>query len=254
MKKTFITLLALAGVAMGETVSLDTKYTTSEGTTGSFYEDVQSGTPVVSYDAKSSANTSKLTFYVSVSDLFGTTEGLTYNLNSLAFIGHEQGFYSGGGRYVTVSNGEQSITGTLPTVSNGNFSATFEGDFIFAADDILTVTIDSTVDSENVCIMLWDTTKVEDNTTTTPCPVTGAAWSMSNGELVYENADGRVYKSTNWSGDHDGDGKWVRNDIALRLNATVAAASAPDSNIPEPATATLSLLALAGLCARRRRA
>lgn len=41
---------------------------------------------------------------------------------------------------------------------------------------------------------------------------------------------------------------------AGNMNGSAAITAVAHSNIPEPATATLSLLALAGLCARRRRA
>ena len=75
MKKTLIALMALAGVAVAAPITLDSKYTSQDGSELSFYSnaDTTGGFTLENVTAAPS-----LTFYIEVSDLFGV-EGLTAN-------------------------------------------------------------------------------------------------------------------------------------------------------------------------------
>ena len=88
------------------------------------------------------------------------------------------------------------------------------------------------------------------------------AEGYTNGGLLFQNtADGKYYSSAVWS--NNGMTVTFSDEVLLNLDTVYAVAKVKNTAIqglyavaiiPEPATATLSLLALAGLCARRRRA
>ena len=232
MKKTLIALMALAGVAMASPLTLDTKYMDKEGNTSSYWEDISSmsGIELGNFDQKT------ITFYIEVSDLYGAdslADGYTYQLTSISWTGHTQGFFVGGSRTITVSNGETSVSAAYPTsdTSNHKLTATFDTTLNITSASKLTVTIESSNSAENVGMSIVDRTSAD----TKAGSVTGATWGYVDGEPAYDYIHNQINSQMpiNTKG---------YNDIAIRLTV-----------IPEPATATLSLLALAGLAARRRR-
>ena len=86
------------------------------------------------------------------------------------------------------------------------------------------------------------------------------AEGYTNGGLLFQNkADGKYYSSAVWS--NGGKTVTYSDEVLLNLDTAYAVAKVEGTAIkglyavviPEPATATLSLLALAGLAARRRR-
>ena len=231
--------MALAGVAAGDAITLDTT-ARKDNKDSSFFD-------IVSKDRSSSngyvrededIQKSDFTFYIKVSDLFTgdiTLGEHSYTLTSLTYLGKNGEGYAGGSRSMTVSNGSSSVSASI-TSSAGQYTATFSDSLTFTADSILTVTLDSTVESEEFSVTVWDYNYG-------PVAMKGAGWSLDDaGNPVYKLAEGRPYTS------------WAYNEVALRLTATVTPTDVPSSpSIPEPATATLSLLALCGLASRRRR-
>ncbi len=74
-------------------------------------------------------------------------------------------------------------------------------------------------------------------------------------QTVTLSADGMTSESVNYAGNMNGGGNGGTNPIVTYFNQDFAVKTSEggSDNIPEPTTATLSLLALAGLAARRRR-
>ena len=98
---------------------------------------------------------------------------------------------------------------------------------------------------------MWNAEKIES--------VVLGAEGYKNGGLLFQN-NGKYYSSAVWS--NNGQTVTFSDEVLLNLDTAYAVAKFNGATIdglyavviPEPATATLSLLALAGLCARRRRA
>ena len=236
MKKTFITLLALTGVAMGENYTLTTGYlyTAADGTE-TFYDGTTATTNsnlgFKAGDWSGSRNLSQLEFDVYIADMYGAQDiaaGTAITLNSIGLRCHQDGWCMDEGRTITVTAGENTWTGTITKYKNGN-------DITIDTSSFTDLTIDSVI-------------------TITLKPAEGtASANMSigvNDMWVKDETQGKGQ----WMGVEAIDvcTAWGTECPNVKLNITTLAA--PDSNIPEPTTATLSLLALAGLCARRRRA
>ena len=239
MKKTLIALVALAGVAAAaDTITLGTQVVKPDNTKIDLYTDwetYKADTSVVEAIGHKNANT--LTFYVKVSDLFGadTLDAATsYTLKTFSYLGWDDDGELGQGDTLTVTLGTQSVTATITDVHvTGSYdpknTVTFTDTLNFTTADILTVTLTGG-NSTLVGIKYIDSP--------TNNKVLGSASNLNtDGTMNYWHED-RNNAANAWQGG------WKTDAPVVQLTATF---------IPEPATATLSLLALAGLAARRRR-
>ncbi len=243
MKKTLIALMALAGVAVASSpITLESKLVSGENIYGVYsqWENIKNDTTLI--EGTETTYPETLTFYVKVSDLFGA-ENLSstgkYQFTSFSFLGQANGNCSNGGDTLTITVGSQSVTGIVQQSSNAYTSVVFDtpnaNSLFFTTSDILTLTLqagfDGGKDNGRVEIMYYDTPRTNQ--------ALGAASALSSDgtDLNY------FHKYSNNSGNGFQTG-WKTDAPVVSMTVTY---------IPEPATATLSLLALAGLAARRRR-
>ena len=250
MKKTLITLLALTGVAAAETaITLETQIITKDGDVYGLYsqwESVKGNTSIVegkktTWNKGNTSNNKVLTFYVQLSDLLGGDTLATtgeYAITSFSWLGQENGNCSGGGDTLTISVGDQSITGSVQASNNIYTTAIFKDDgtnsLTLSSTDILTITLTAgtgqNAHGESVELTFIDTIGTN--------KLLGSSSNLnSDGTMNYWHVDKA-----------NGDNAW---DTTVKTDAPVI--SMTMKAIPEPTTATLSLLALAGLAARRRR-
>lgn len=127
-------------------ITLDTKFITADKKTSSLYTHPEKA-------SKSSQITSpwgtesSLTFYIDINQMLGgkkLRKGQRYQLNSLSWHCHPKGDFTGGGRRVIISNGENAMIRPLPETKNEKLTIHQKGennDFTFASEDILEVTI-----------------------------------------------------------------------------------------------------------------
>ena len=221
MKKTIITLLALAGVAGAESLTLTTgiKY---DGVLYDGYTNPEiEGLDYTYTDWQSSDLQDDTVFTITVGELYNADSitSSTFTLDSVTMKVQPNGWGMGGQREVILTLGEKTVT------KDYNHDANSAGYF----------TIDS--------IGWTDLTKDSVLTFTVKKGIGGDQWSS------YENTNIPLASTTNgtWSGVSLLSIGSVTNGAPL---VSLGITTAP---IPEPATATLSLLALAGLAARRRR-
>ncbi len=262
MKKTFITLLALAGVAMGDVVY--SPLTSSTGWTLGDSHTEKDGTPSIN-TTDGTLNGSQLwarssaVYDVADITLSNATDSLTLSFtieagdaNTLltgALIGNDKAIVMGHGSYSDqgladgiqygISTNDEGIWYNMQKEGSGMsnptdglvFVSAYENTAgIFEKDTPLTLTTK----------IKWDATKSQfvatlsygENDTQLAAYDLGTSYTLE--KLVFSQ-DGSSYQT-------------ISN---LKI---VVSQAAPSGNIPEPTTATLSLLALAGLCARRRRA
>ena len=237
MKKTLIALMALAGVAMAESLSLETKVQTQNEAYAAFtnWSTIKSDGAIVEKVFEKTGNQA-ITFYVAPSDLFGgdsLVAGQMYQLDTFSWVGNDNGYFTGGNRTITFSVGDSApVVVSMSGTSGATPSVTLGDDevFTFAANDIIKVTI-APGEGENVCIKYFDVPAVN--------KVLGISTALKG--------DGTLNYFHN-GGDHN------KNGIQTGLKYDTPIIKLTAHAVPEPATATLSLLALAGLCARRRRA
>ena len=263
MKKTLIALMALAGVASAESVSLETQIVKGKETYALFSdwqeiynawntdtnptkEGVQHDTSVI--EAVGSTSGTALTFYVSVSDLLGGNQliaGQKYELDTFSWVGSDSGYYTGGDRKVTITNltSTSSVSVAMPGVSTKTVTVTTPSTtpLTFVAGDLLKITFTGVADDP-------ETTETNEAANVYIQYIDAVNGNNILGSASALNASGtglnywHVNKNNNGNGLQTG---WKNDAPIIQLTAHA---------IPEPATATLSLLALAGLCARRRRA
>ena len=156
MKKTIITLLALCGVATADNpITLETQLVTPDATYGLYsqWDTVKSNTSLVeatatTWDNAASNGNKSLTFFVKLDDLLGGSSlapTATYEISSFSWLGQANGNCSGGGDTLTISVGNQSITGLVQQSSNIFTTALFTGDapntLTLSSSDILTITL-----------------------------------------------------------------------------------------------------------------
>ena len=258
MKKTIIALMALAGAAVANSsITLETQLVTGDNVAYGLYSQwdvVKSNTNIVeatkttwNYTSGKNNNDNKtLTFYVKLNDLLGGNSlapTATYEFSSFSWLGQNNGNCSGGGDILTISVGTQSITGAVQQSTNIYTTAVFNGDepntLTLSSSDILTITLtagaETNAHGEAVELTFVDTLGTN--------KLLGSASNLnSDGTMNYWHEDKK-----------NSDNGWdtsVKTDAPV-VSMTVRAVAAPA--VPEPTTATLSLLALAGLAARRRR-
>lgn len=253
MKKTLIALLALTGMSYGAvytgapTITLDSCYGDS---TTSLYQHLLDGGSVqkngtnvgngtIEYFAPE-GDVASINFYINVNDLFGAAslkDGWTYYINTFSFLKKDEQYYTGGSRTLTLSNGTNSVTFAQDQVNNKWAKTDFQEQITddnglellsFKKGDMITITLTTGVGPadeskrERISAQYYDINSP------------GVSFTLHNGKVN----DGDDYTK------NPGTTSWKYNSPVIRLTAYA---------VPEPTTATLSLLALAGLAARRRR-
>ena len=238
MKKTLIALMALASVAMAETISLETKIQTADEAYAAFtdWSDIKSDATIVE-TVREAEKSAAITLFVLPSDLFGgdsLTAGQKYQLDTFTWVGNDNGYFVGGNRTVSFSIGDsEPVVVSVPGTSDSTPCITLGNDdvFTFTANDIIKITI-TPGSGENIAVKYIDVPS--------PNKVLGISTALkADGSLNYFHNGGDAYQNGIQHG--------------LKYDAPIIQLTA-HAVVPEPATATLSLLALAGLCARRRRA
>ena len=232
MKKTIIALLALGGIAMGATLDDGAAFTSSTYT----------------IDSSWTEGGASVTLLLDVEDFANLFDTATSSARPV---------------FVSMSGSGTNVVGI----------AAHEGDRIIGAtgvvagdtyDNLYTMSGD---DGDSVSTIDWNNVTSAALTMALETSASGTAWSLtvlnSDGTYTSKTASGSGIRFSNM-GDitniaidtavvtqaYAFDG-FIKGDAAYTLNK--AAIEAASTSVPEPTTATLSLLALAGLAARRRR-
>lgn len=250
MKKTLITLLALAGVAAAETIDLFSTVNQDSWTLGDTH-DSKNGTPkfengellgqgswargCASYDLEN-ITLSNASDGLSISfTLWGADVD---ELLTCTIIGTEQAIVAGQGNYkaggiyygttTTLNadwyNMQSSSFNNVPADATIGYVSNSKQSAIFTASTDITLTTD----------IAWDATKSQFVATLSYVTSSDTKTQLATYDL------GTTYSLDKIVLSFDGGGTHKFKALTVKT-------------IPEPATATLSLLALAGLAARRRR-
>jgi hypothetical protein len=250
MKKTIIALMALAGVAAADSI---TPITSSDFTLGkgreqgySITQDKTAGTLTLTgsnwnqayahFTLAEALTLSAVTDTLSISYNIAATDANT--LVTGAIIGSGQAFVVGHGQYSGTPQGVQY--GKTDNVSGNwyNLQAEDTGGVYVAGTNVAGIFSTSAPLTLNTDIA-WDADKSQ----------FVATLSYGANKTVMTTYDlGSTYSLEKFVFSMDGPNNQTAISIS-GLNITYSVAPA----VPEPATATLSLLALAGLAARRRR-
>ena len=234
MKKTLIALMAFAGLASAQSFNLDSKVINGENTFSAF--DSVVGFTKAEAAANTGLNVDRYnqptpTVSVTLGDLYGYTEGTTYQVETITFAM----------RYDTAANIESTV---LPTTSSLTLKV---GDTIYGTTGNAVFSYDTAATNENSAII-------------------GSYTFTFSEAVVLTGTEGTLTLAMTSSGSEKGLSFLALKDKDTVIDAGTAAVVngfgpvvrisgqiIPAPSVPEPATATLSLLALAGLAARRRR-
>ena len=242
MKKTIIALMALSNIVMAESYTYKSELLGSldNATAHGFTLNINNATNIVPANTATPA----------------TLEG-SYTLSKISFtsrVGAANGVSTGEFGLLVLDSSKKIVgwTSNTQTFTSGTTAAEFVYNFTFS---------NTTIDAASTYTLAAVGTDI------IAAAVQGYTYTPSNGQLAV-NSDAQtiggglkimgvrvdLHNSTNstganWvtAGNLDSEkGTWgvVMNNITL---------STPEATVPEPTTATLSLLALAGLAARRRR-
>ncbi len=245
MKKTFITLLALAGMASADTIDLLTDGT---WTTGSRY-----GRPTwVQNEGALTLTNSNWSQAYAVYDFADNVTG------SWSFSATVDRFDGSAGFTLTLIGNNQAITiGTTVYESGTGFYGTTTNtaangySFQDALGDINGTKVDSPIQlvegpfnvNQNAVITGY-TTLDDDSNVILTLSLGGSAVATAGVATINLGKDFELDKISVWGDGGNNRKNWAVTSLTVTTKSDV---------VPEPATATLSLLALAGLAARRRR-
>ena len=229
MKKTLIALLALAGVAAAADLTLTTGITYN-GELYNGYTSVE-GLVYTHSDWPGTIKGAPLTFSIELNSLFrsaeiGSTDILT--LNNLTVKVHPDGWAMNGNRVVSLSVvGNDTYSYRQAIVDNEEYVVRNSGELTLSNLNLTGLTKNDT---------LTFTISGGDDHSVALASISAGSWSGVS-----------TFDTSNWKDKNNNYSDVGTNAAPLvSLNVTTAP-------IPEPTTATLSLLALCGLAARRRR-
>ena len=232
MKKTLIALMALAGMAAAADLTLTTGITYNGELYNGYTNPNVEGLDYTHSDWPGSITGAPLTFSIDLNSLFGSSEignEDTITLNTLTVKVHPGGWAMDSTRFVSLSVvGNDAYTYSQAIVNNAEYVVRNGGELTLSnlnlegltKNDTLTFTIDGGSDH-----------------TVALAGSTAGTWSGVG-----------TFDTSNW--DNRGGGGYTNAGTNAAPLVSLNVTTAP---IPEPTTATLSLLALAGLAARRRR-
>ena len=244
MKKTLITLLVLGGVAMGATPDLADANITTNGTTTSYWTEDGNFTVALTLDVASlrkyleQGQTPVWGTNIVSYDAGGTATGVCINGGSSSNKVNTSGLYA---RWGT------NINWNSTCFTSGNDLATLNWDNVGSAG--LVYSFGATTGTA-VAFTIRDTegTALVDSYLTA-----GGLKSSSATNAVLTLHNEMVAAGYFFDDRLDYDAADYKALAAAAAGAAIPATEGWTRVIPEPATATLSLLALAGLAARRRR-
>lgn len=190
-------------------IILDTKLITANKKVSSLYanqEKVAGARQITS----ESGNSSAVTFYVDVDKMLGgkkLKKGRAYRLDSISWYGHPAGEYSGAGRKVVVSNGDDAMIRPLPETTKPKITVhqkEEDSDFTFKRNDILEVSIIWRGDEHKACsVRCYDAPPA-------PAVIRGTAFNLTpEGELPEGKGFDNKYNKS-----------WRFNCPAVRIRAT----------------------------------
>ena len=232
MKKTIIALLALGGVSMGATLDEGAAFTSSTYTIDSSWDEAGAS----------------VTLLLNVEDFANLFDTATSTARPV-FVS-----MSGSDTHIIGLEAHEGdrITGASGVVAGGTYDNMYtmngdDGDSVAAIDwskvtsAALTMALETSTSGT-----AWSLTVLNSDGTYTSksASLVGLRWS-SMGDITNIAIDTAVVTQA-----YAFDG-FIKGDSAYALNK--AAIEVATTTVPEPTTATLSLLALAGLAARRRR-
>ena len=222
MKKTIIALMALAGVAMAGTV--DTTFTTTNAV----------NTKASKYSAAGFAFTLSGTAFSTTSSPVGTewaTTGTMVELTSISLITGSRNDNEPGKHYLVITDTSKNVIGWSTSAN----SAVGESTWTFTAGNDKAVTLNT-----NTTYYVFAENSYTAGTSWTPdsCDLRLG----TDGVADYTSGVGTTYTGLSF----------IKSDGTSETRYAPAV-TIKTKAIPEPTTATLSLLALAGLAARRRR-
>lgn len=154
LKQILMAVLLAGSVAFGsQKVTLDTMLVDAQGNRSSLYENHQSGMNRGGHTSRQGVGES-ITFYVEVAELLGAgkmEDRKKYKLDSFSLIGHPAGWWSGHGREICISNGENRLVRNLPECQDEVVTVhqkKAKKPFTFTSDDMLEVTIVARQDTD----------------------------------------------------------------------------------------------------------
>ena len=221
MKKTLAALMALCGVVMGETSDFTSSITTGNAGNGTYY-----GATIKLTDSFVSTTFSD-------SSITELPDILT--LDAITFYSRTSGSQAGGTVYLAVYKYEaDSKTGAFVGLSTNSVQAnTLNASLTFNFSDV-------TSSSKQQYQLLF----VNDSSTAT---------NIATFDGYKEHGAGIGLNVLQQSSLPSGDGTYKGTGINDWEGMYIPKVTIATSSVPEPTTAALSLLALAGLAARRRR-
>lgn len=208
LKQILMAVLLAGSVAVGaQKVTLDTMLVDAQGNRSSLYENHKSGMGRGGHTTRKGEEGS-ITFYVEVAELLGAgkmEDRKKYKLDSFSLIGHPAGWWSGHGREICISNGENRLVRNLPESQDEVLTVhqkKAKKPFTFTSDDMLEVTIVARQDTD-VHVEFFDAPPA-------PAVIRGTAMNMlPDGTLPSGKGSDNKYQK-----------RWRFNCPAVRIRAT----------------------------------
>ncbi|MBR5330758.1 MAG: PEP-CTERM sorting domain-containing protein [Akkermansia sp.] len=250
MKKTFITLLALAGVAMGETVTYDILADQENWQMGCGRYSAPSFNADGSIEGSGWAQMyANYRFDSAITLTEGQTLEFSYDITSKSNNAIHSFTFETASDKVMIGN----IAYENQTLGLGTTTSSSNNGYIASGGWGTSVSASAMTNKEGGNFAY---------TPSTAYNVSGSITLKENSYVMTIEVNDTEYATVNLGADFsltgvvfslDGDNDAGTGTQLSNLSLSVVTPDVPSGNIPEPATATLSLLALAGLAARRRR-
>lgn len=208
MKKILISALVAGCTVFGaEKIMLDAMLVHQNGEVASLYDDYQKMSDVGVYESKP-ARAASVSFYVDVDRMLGARhlkKNKEYELNSVSWIGSREGWYTGAGRMVSIKNGEDVVTVSLPECTSEKVTVKFPKEKMrFRKNDILEVCISWQGEENNSVYMKYF------DSPPAPGSIGGTAMNiLANGKLPSGTGVDNLYNKN-----------WRYNSPAVRIRAT----------------------------------
>ena len=252
MKKTLIALMALASVTMAEEYpSWDLKVYTGSAGTNTTGDTLESGNRDFQFDSATALTTYAFDFTATKLDAYGYSNFTIFNTSR----GNSDGSSRDGlGLLSTTSNSADSITVCLSVGTTAIETGNNRPTMTINEGDILTFAYDS---GSGTVLLFNETssTLLQSTVDLTGANVDPTKYYFESGAAPTSSANGNNGSSAVYTqgGKHVLTFGTITDLSSMTNNVDAIKAFIGVPSVPEPATATLSLLALAGLAARRRR-